>query len=111
MEKRTCAANDCENEFVPKLDEKIKQEFCSKRCGNRMRQRRFLERHRCEERPTPPGGGGDGGGLQATLGGAIEYGSDGSVSDKNRYSVKPGADKKPPASVNPQPQRSHAHAA
>jgi len=35
----------------------------------------------------------DSGGILATFGGAVEYGQSGSVSDKNRYSVK--SDRKP----------------
>jgi hypothetical protein len=44
--------------------------------------------------------------LLATFGGAVEYAGDGSVSDKNRYSVKPG--RKPSGSAPATPELAKA---
>lgn len=87
METRICKSADCRKEFEP-INKR--QEFCTHTCGTRERVRRLRARphHR---RPDPPPGGppnGTGGGLYATVGGAVEYGGDGSASDKNVYYVK-----------------------
>ena len=50
--------------------------------------------------PEPTLFGDDESGLLATFGGAVEYGQNGSVSDKNRYSVKSGI-RKSPTPVSP----------
>ena len=89
MESRTCAADDCHKSFTPSVDW---EKFCSRRCANRIRVRNLRERERQRHRrpdPPPPGGppNGNGGGLYATVGGAVEYGGDGSASDKNVYYV------------------------
>jgi CGNR zinc finger len=109
MSTRTCAADDCKMRFEPYS---IDQLYCSPQCGNRMRVRR------CRSKKRYGGDDGGGGrqrrlfpkpalvkgkppkhtpvatpnlfetDLLATFGGGVEYGSDGSVSDKNRYYVK-----------------------
>ena len=95
MEKRKCALDDCEVEFEPRIEI---QKFCSANHSALSRVRRMRSKRRNGYRPPPPPAGPpDGSGLCATLGGAVEYGPSGSVSDKNRYSVK--SDRKPPAPV------------
>jgi hypothetical protein len=100
METRICAADDCETTFDPKIPE---QKFCSNRCASRVRVRRLRDRRRHQNLPGP-GGGPPNGGLLATLGGAVDYGQDGSASDKNRYSVKSNT-RKPAQSVPDQPHQ------
>jgi hypothetical protein len=82
---RACAADDCGNPFEPKIPE---QKYCSNRCANRtrVRQLRARRRHRLPDPPPSPGGPPNGG-LHATLGGAVEYAGNGSVSDKSGYYV------------------------
>jgi hypothetical protein len=121
MESRTCAADDCHKSFTPSVDW---EKFCSRRCANRIRVRNLRERERQRHRrpdPPPPGGppNGNGGGLYATVGGAVEYGGDGSASDKNVYSVKSDRRKppkpiqadQPPERIHPAPEAGHAAAA
>jgi hypothetical protein len=113
MSLRTCAANDCKTRFEPYS---IDQVYCSSRCRIRMGVRAHRNRLKCGGGDD----GGPGGrqralfpkpalvkskppkptpvpqpvlfetDLLATHGGAVEYGENGSVSDKNRYSVTSG---------------------
>jgi hypothetical protein len=113
MSLRTCAADNCKKRFEPYS---IDQVYCSHRCGTRMRVRMFRHRNRyggdddggggrqrrlfpkpllakakpplSERRPKQdalfPANQTD---LLATLGGAVEYREDGSVSDKGIMSM------------------------
>lgn len=93
---RACA--NCQDKFTPRVDW---QECCTSQCASALRQRRYRARHRKGGGPKGGGNGGGGGaptlfdgldsGLHATIGGAVDYGRDGSASDKNRYSVKPAS--------------------
>lgn len=131
MKQLTCAADGCQTRFEPYS---IDQVYCSPKCAVRMRVRRYRERKRCGG--GDDGGGGKQrrlfprpmlakakppkpapvaeptlfeADLQASLGGAAVYGSDGSVSDKNRYSVK--SDRKPPKTQALPPSAAHGAAA
>ena len=110
METRICAADDCENKFKPKADEKLRQEFCSKRCGNRMRQKRWRERHRCEEFTPPPAPGGGGGGMSLDFHGeGLSIRREDDALPVIGPAESPAPSRKPP--VPTQPQRSIADAA
>jgi hypothetical protein len=84
MATRTCALDDCGVEFEPKLDNQI---HCCRKHATLHRVRRLRARRR-----NNGGGGGNGGppngGLVATIGGAVEYGTDGSFADNSKYYVK-----------------------
>ena len=83
MESRICAADDCDVKFSP---DDPRQVYHTPQCGIRQRVRNLRAKRR-NGGPNGNGGGPNGGGLHATLGGAVEYGDSGSVSDKNRYYV------------------------
>jgi hypothetical protein len=125
--RRVCADPKCRTKFSPVAEWQI---FCSDRCRNRVKVSRFRARQRYGDDDGPNGGkrqrclfpGGlkakakprkpprrvpqpelfppANAGLVATFGGAVEYGESGSVSDKNRYSVKL-AGRKPPTPTSP----------
>lgn len=128
---RICAADDCDETFEFDPANPLK-EYHSIQCQRRMRMRRLRNKNRTDG----PSGGGrqrrlfpnppkaakrvripepvlfpdDGAsGLHATIGGAVEYGQNGSVSDKNRYSVKSDR-RKAPQPVS-QPEKVQAAAA
>ena len=61
METRTCAADNCDNPFEPKIREQI---YCSNACASRVRMRRLRDRRR---KGGGSGGGGNGGGAGPTL--------------------------------------------
>ncbi|HLZ49261.1 MAG TPA: CGNR zinc finger domain-containing protein [Candidatus Acidoferrum sp.] len=51
METRICAADDCKKAFTPELDW---EKFCSRKCANRVRVRRYRARHRLGMSDPPP---------------------------------------------------------
>src|SRR5579864_6444761 len=92
---RRCALPECGLEFQT---DNLRKMHCSKVHANRHQVRLW----RARRKNGGGNGGGDGGGggapeptlfdgqnpgLHASMGGAVEYGQDGSASDKNRYYV------------------------
>jgi len=66
MAKRTCALEDCEVEFEPRIDS---QKYCSSQHSALSRVRRMRARRPLQSDAPPPDGGGSG--LYATIGGAV----------------------------------------
>jgi hypothetical protein len=85
MDKRTCALEDCGREFKPRIDS---QKYCSPQHSTLSRVRRTRARRHKGGGDGGNGGGPPNGGLQATIGGAVEYLGDGSVVDHSKYYVK-----------------------
>src|SRR5579864_8795836 len=99
---RHCALPECGLEFQT---DNLRKQHCSKAHANPHQVRLWRAKRR-----KGGGGGGNGGGgaplfeghdegLFATVGGAVEVASSGSVSDKNRYSVKPSSERKPARAI------------
>jgi hypothetical protein len=86
MEKRLCALDGCQLEFEPQRET---QKFCSPQHSSLSRVRRMRARRHRGGGDGGNGGGPPNGGLYATIGGAVEYGQDGSATDHSRYYVKP----------------------
>ena len=62
MSYLVCEAEDCKQPFEPAVGQEETQRFCSVKCRNRVRVRRWRERHKAH-----PNGGGPGGKRQARL--------------------------------------------